>query len=178
MSALTLGRTLAATALVAAGGVAAASAATGDGAPASAAALKITPMRAGPVHLGDRYTSLRARGLVRRIGPGCELEENSRAARLKAPLRGTVNFSRRSPRKVDDILVTGGAKARGVGVGSRARAIRRAFPKARFVHSTEPVFGITLVKVPRGGGGRMQFAVSTKTHRVTLIGVPFIAFCE
>jgi len=164
--------------MAAAGGAAAASAAAGDGAPATAAALKITPMRAGPVHLGDRYTSLRAHKLVGRIGPGCELEENSRAARLKAPLKGTVNFSRRNPRKVDDILVTGGAKARGVGVGSRARAVRRAFPHARFDHGTEDMFGFTLVKVPRKAGGRLQFAISTKTHRVTLIGLPFIAFCE
>jgi hypothetical protein len=35
-----------------------------------------------------------------------------------------------------------------------------------------------LVKVLKGGGGRHQFGVSTNTERTTLIGVPFIPFCE
>jgi hypothetical protein len=163
---------LAALALLVVGGTAA----VADG--ASPPAQKITPLRVGGVHIGDRHRSLRARGLVGRIGPGCELAENTRSARLKAPLKGSVNYTQTTPRLVTDILVRGGAKARGVGVGARPRAIRRAFPKATFDHGTDAVFGITLVKVPRRGGGRLQFAVSTKTHRVTLIGVPFIAFCE
>jgi hypothetical protein len=155
---------------------AAATAAVADG--ASPPAQKVTPARVGGVHLGDLHRSLRARGLVGPIRPGCELAQNTRSARLKAPLEGSVDYTQSNPRKVADILVRGGAKARGVGVGARTRAIRRAFPKATFDHSTESVFGITLVKVPKSGGGRLQFAVSTKTHRVTLIGVPFIAFCE
>jgi hypothetical protein len=155
---------------------AATSAAVADG--AAPPVQKVTPARVGGVHLGDAHSSLRARGLVGPIGPGCELAQNTRSARLKAPLNGSVNYTQSNPRKVTDILVRGGAKARGVGVGARPRAIRRAFPKATFDHSTEGVFGITLVKVPKTGGGRLQFAVSTKTNRVTLIGVPFIAFCE
>ena len=31
---------------------------------------------------------------------------------------------------------------------------------------------------PKNGGGKLQFAVDTKTHRVVLIGIPLIAFCE
>jgi hypothetical protein len=43
---------------------------------------------------------------------------------------------------------------------------------------TEEVFGITLVKIPKNGGGRLQFAVDVDTKKVDLIGIPFIAFCE
>jgi hypothetical protein len=143
-----------------------------------AAAAKITPKGVDGVKLGRTFTALRQDGLVGRLRPGCELAANTRSAKLKAPLKGSVDFTLTSPRKVTDIAIRGGAKARGVGVGSRARAIRRAFPKAKFDHSTEDVFGITLVKVPKNGGGRMQFAVDEQTHKVTLIGVPFIAFCE
>ena len=40
------------------------------------------------------------------------------------------------------------------------------------------MFAITLVKVPTGSGGRLQFAVDTTTRKVTLIGIPNIPFCE
>jgi hypothetical protein len=143
-----------------------------------AATAKITPKGVGDVKLGRTFRALRDDGLVGRIRPGCQLAPNTRSAKLKAPLQGMVDFTLTTPRKANDILIRGGAKARGVGVGSRARAIRRAYPKAKFDHSTEDVFGITLVKVPKNGGGRLQFAVDEHTHRVTLIGVPFIAFCE
>ena len=143
-----------------------------------AASAKITPKGVDGVKLGRTFHALRQDGLVGRLQPGCELAPNTRSAKLKAPLKGTVDFTQTSPRKVADISIRGGATARGVGVGSRARAIRRAFPKAKFDHSTEDVFGITLVKVPKNGGGRLQFAVDEQTHKVTLIGVPFIAFCE
>ena len=50
--------------------------------------------------------------------------------------------------------------------------------KGKVDHSTESVFSITLVKIPRGGGGRIQFGIDTATHKVTLIGIPFIPFCD
>lgn len=166
-------------ALTVAGAVAAGAAAAPGRSGHAAAAQRITPSRVGKVHLRATYGSLRAAGLVHRIGRGCPLSgPGSRAARLKAPLKGSVNFTSRSPRRVTDIQVTGGAKARGVGVGARPGAIRKAFPKATFDHRTDKVFQLTLVSVPRNGGGRLQFAISTKTHRVTLIGVPVIPFCE
>jgi hypothetical protein len=144
----------------------------------AAADKKITPKGVDGVRLGRTFGAIRHDGLVGPIHPGCELAPNTRFARLKAPLKGDVDFTLSLPRKVTDITIRGGARARGVGIGSRPRAIRRAYPKAKFDHSTERVFGITLVKVPKNGGGRLQFAVSTQTHKVTLIGVPFIAFCE
>jgi hypothetical protein len=170
----------AAATLAAAGAVTAAATAPADPGPAhAAAAQKITSSRVGGVFLGDRYHLLRTAGLVGRIGPGCELAENTRSADLKAPLKGSVNFTQSHTRRVTDILVRGGAKARGVGVGARQSAVLHAFPRAVVDHSTDHVFGITLVRVPkRGPGDRLQFAVSTKTHRVTLIGLPIIAFCE
>jgi hypothetical protein len=155
-------------------GVAVAPAQTGQ----AAAAKRITSAGVGAVKIGRTFQQLRADGLVGRIRKGCELAPNTRSARLLAPLAGNVNFTQSTPRKVTDITVRGGARARGVGVGAKIPAIKAAFPKAKVDHSTDSVFGITLVKIPKNGGGRIQFAVSTTTKRTTLIGVPFIAFCE
>ena len=59
----------------------------------------------------------------------------------------------------------GGAKARGVGIGATIAQIQSAFPKAIIDHSTEQLFGITLVKIPKTGGGRIQFAVDVDTRQ-------------
>src|SRR6187402_3054861 len=147
---------------------------------AFAAAAVITPVRVDGVHLGDTHADLRARGKVGPIRPGCELAPNTRSAKLKAPLKGSVNYTLSSPRKVDSITITGGAKARGVGIGSKIPAILAKFPNAKVDHSTEQVFQLTLVRTPKRphSGGRITFGVSTQTKRTTIIGVPFIAFCE
>jgi len=147
---------------------------------AFAAAAVITPIRVDGVHLGDTHADLRARGKVGPIRPGCELAPNTRSAKLKAPLKGSVNYTLSSPRKVDSITITGGARARGVGIGSKIPAILAKFPNAKVDHSTDQVFQLTLVKTPKRphSGGRIMFGVSTQTKRTTIIGVPFIAFCE
>jgi hypothetical protein len=146
---------------------------------AAASAVKITPAGVGAVKLGDTFSQLRARHLVGPLGMGCQLAgPNARAASLRAPLKGTVDFTMSSPRKVVDISVRGGAAARGVGIGATIPQIKAAFPKAKVDHSTDHTFALTLVRIPKNGGGRMQFGVDTKTHRVTLIGVPAIPFCE
>lgn len=144
-----------------------------------AAAAKITPAGADGVKLGETYARLRARHLVGRIGKGCELAgPNARSASLRAPLKGSVDFTMSTPRKVLDITIRGGATARGVGIGATIPQIKAAYPKAKVDHSTEHTFAITLVRIPKTGGGRLQFAVDTTTHRVTIIGVPAIPFCE
>ncbi len=144
-----------------------------------ATAQKITPAGVGAVKLGRTYTSLRAAKLVGAIGPGCELAgPSTRSARLRSPLKGGVDFTQTSPRKVANIAVTSGATARGVGIGATASRIRRAYPKVVADRSTESVFAITLYKVPVSGGGRLQFAVDVKTKKVTTIGIPAIAFCD
>jgi hypothetical protein len=148
---------------------------------AIAAAAVITPVRVDGVHLGDTHADLRARGKVGPIRPGCELGgPNTRSAKLKAPLKGSVNYTLTSPRKVDSITITGGAKARGVGIGATIAQIKAKFPHAKVDHSTDQVFQLTLVKTPKRpvSGGRIMFGVSTQTKRTTIIGVPFIAFCE
>lgn len=145
----------------------------------AAQAPEITAAGVGQVRLGRTFRSLRAAGQLGRVRGGCELGgPDTRSARLRSPLRGSVDLSRSSPRRVRTITVTGGASARGVGVGSPRAAIRAAFPGVRFDRSTEPVFGITLATVPRSNGGRLQFGVDTSTNRVTFIGIPFLAFCE
>jgi hypothetical protein len=170
-------RTPLAAALAAAAAViapAAAPAATGRGAD-----QEISAERAGKVVLGASYRSLRSSGLLGRLRPGCPLAgTDTRVARLKAPLKGTADLTRRRPREVRAITVTGGASARGVGIGDRIADIRSAFPKAKVDRRTEEVFGITLVNVPKGGGGRIQFAVDVDSRKVTRIAVPAIQFCE
>ena len=144
-----------------------------------AATARITPAGVGKVKLGDTYAQLRNQHLVGAAQNGCELAgPNARAASLKAPLKGVVDFTMTSPRKVADITVRGGATARGVGIGATIAGIEAAYPKAKVDHSTDGTFGVTLVRIPKNGGGKLQFAVDTMTHRVVLIGIPLIAFCE
>jgi hypothetical protein len=144
-----------------------------------AAAKKVTPAGVGQVKLGKKFKKLRAQGLVGKLRKGCPLGgPGARSARLRKPLRGSVDFTRRKPRRAKSIVIRRGARARGVGIGDRIRDIRDAFPGAKVDHRTDETFGITLVKVPRRAGGRIQFAVSVRTKKATLIGVPAIPFCE
>ena len=148
------------------------------GAAAYAAAPQITADGVGDVELGAKASELKQAGLIGQLRSGCELAPNTRTAKLKPPLEGLVNFTQTTPRRANDIVIRGGAKASGVGVGSRKRKIKAAFPRVKFDHGTDEVFGITLAKVPKSNGGKLQFAVDVDTKKVTLIGVPFIAFCE
>jgi hypothetical protein len=146
---------------------------------AHVAAKKVTSAGVGQVKLGMTFAELREKRLVGKLRPGCPLAENTRAARLRSPLRGTVNFTQSGPRRVTDIAVRKGAKARGVGIGDRIRDIRDAFRRVRVDRSTEDVFRLTLVRIPKKGpGDRMQFSVPLDTKRIDLIAVPFVAFCE
>ena len=151
---------------------------------ASALTSRATPQRitaagVGAVKLGKTYASLRAAGRVGKIGPGCDVSgPQARSSVLRPPLNGSVDYTSKSPRRVRVIAIRGGATARGVGIGATVAAIRRAFPRATIDRTTEKVFGITLVKVPRGGGGRLQFAVATRTKKVVSIGIPFVAICD
>ena len=92
-----------------------------------------------------------------------------------------MNFTLHSPRKATDITISGGARARGgVGIGSTIQQIKAEFPNAKVDHSTDQTLQVTLVQTPKRpvSGGQITFAVSTHTHKTTIIGVPFVAFCE
>ena len=164
--------------------VTAATAAVLVAAAASALTVRATPQKitaagVGAVKLGTTYASLRAAGRVGKIGPGCDLAgPQARSSVLRPPLSGSVDYTFKTPRRVRVIAIRGGATARGVGIGATVAMIKRAFPRATIDRTTEKVFRITLVKVPRGGGGRLQFAVSTRTKKVVSIGIPFIAICD
>ena len=121
--------------------------------PASAAApQKITRNGVGQVELGMTFQELRDEGLVGRLRPGCELGgPNTRSARLRSPLRGVVDFTQTNPRRVTNVTILRGARARGVKVGDRIRDIKDAYPKAKVNRDTEEVFGVWLVRIPRGG---------------------------
>ena len=147
--------------------------------PASAAAPEDHQERRRPGQAGHDVPELRDKGLVGKLRPGCELGgPNTRSARLRSPLRGIVDFTQTNPRKVTNITILRGARARGVKVGDRIRDIRDAYPKAKVNRQTEDVFGVWLVRVPRNGGGRITFSVPVDTKRIDRIGVPFIPFCE
>lgn len=140
---------------------------------------KITPEGVGKLKVGMKHKRARELGLVGRIGPGCELGgPNTRSAQLKPPLRGSVNYTLTKPRRIRDITIKGGAEARGVGIGDTIPDVKAAYPKAKVDHSTDDTFLLTLVKIPKDGGGKLRFGVSTKTDKITVIGVPYIAFCE
>ncbi|MEA2423277.1 MAG: hypothetical protein QOF55_2376 [Thermoleophilaceae bacterium] len=160
-------------------GTSAALAGAGAAIALAASPAKITPSGVDGVKLGSTFTSLRQQGLVGKIKHGCELGgPNTRGARLSAPLKGSVNLTQSHPRRVTDITVEGGAKARGVGIGATISKIKAAFPKAQVDHSTDSTFALTMVRIPKGGGGKLTFGVSTKSHKTTLIGIPFIAVCD
>jgi hypothetical protein len=139
----------------------------------------ITAAGVGTVALGSTYATLRRSGRIATLRHGCELAgASARSARLRAPLRGSVDFTHTTPRRVQTITIVGGATASGVGVGATRAEVRRAFPHATAEHGSEQVFGITLFTVPRRDGGRFQFAVETDTGRVTQIGIPAIPLCD
>jgi hypothetical protein len=144
-------------------------------APARPGAAKITAAGVDGVKVGASYTSLRLAHKIAKATRGCELAgPNARSARLLAPLKGSVDLTLTRPRKVDTITVTGGARAKGVGVGSTLAAVKAAFPHAKVRHT----LGITVVRVPKADGGRFEFSLGAAGNKVEAIGIPHLAFCE
>jgi hypothetical protein len=160
-----------------AGGVAVAMADVSD----HPGAQPITASGVGEVELGTTYRTLHRHELVGKLRHGCELGgPNTRAAKLRRPLRGVVDFTLNNPRRATDITVTKGGAARGVGIGDSIKDIKKAFEHAKVDHSTDHTFGITLVRVQKKHSSktRFTFGVSTKSHHVRMIGIPFIAICD
>jgi hypothetical protein len=142
---------------------------------AAPGAAKISGAGVDGVKVGASYTSLRLAHKIAKATRGCELAgPQARSAELLAPLKGSVDLTITRPRKVDTITVTGGAKAKGVGVGSTRAAVKRAFPRAKF----RRVLGFSLARVPKSEGGRFEFLLGTNGKKVQLIGIPHVAFCE
>src|SRR4051795_652303 len=68
----------------------------------------ITGKSVGAVKIGSSYKVLRKKKLGGRIRHGCELGgPNTRSAKLKSPLKGSVDFTLKDPRKVTTINITG-----------------------------------------------------------------------
>jgi hypothetical protein len=154
--------------------------ALGPAAATAAAPQKITGKGVGQVKLGKTFQQMRDKHLVGKLRDGCELSgPNTKFSKLRSPLRGTVDWSKTATRKVRRVTITGGsAAARGVRIGDKLADIKNAFPKAKVDHAAEPIFGITLVKIPKNGGGRMWFGIPTNTKKISLIGVPNLSFCD
>ena len=154
--------------------------ALGPAAATAAAPQKITGKGVGQVKLGKTFQQMRDKHLVGKLRDGCELSgPNTKFSKLRSPLRGTVDWSKTATRKVKRVTISGGsATARGVRIGDKLADIKNAFPKAKVDHAAEPIFGITLVKIPKNGGGRMWFGIPTNTKKISLIGVPNLSFCD
>jgi hypothetical protein len=154
--------------------------ALGPAAAVAAAPQKITGKGVGQVKLGKTFQQMRDKHLVGKLRNGCELSgPNTKFSKLRSPLRGTVDWSKTATRKVRRVTVTGGsAAARGVRIGDKLADVKDAFPKAKVDHAAEPIFGITLVKIPKDGGGRMWFGIPTDTKKISMIGVPNLSFCD
>src|SRR6201989_2267069 len=133
---------------------------------AAPGAAKISGAGVDGVKVGASYTSLRLAHKIGKATRGCELAgPQARAAKLLAPLKGSVDLTISRPRRVDTITVTGGAKAKGVGVGSQRAAIKPAFPHVKFRH----VLGLTLATVPKADGGPFEFSLGTAGKKVDAI---------
>lgn len=172
-------RTLALTAAAVVTGALAIGAAADTRPTARIAAKKVTAGGVGQVKLGMTFKEARERGLIGRLRPGCEFGgPETRSASLRSPLSGFVDFTLTTPRRISNIYVRDGARARGVKVGDRIRDIKDAYPGAKVNRDTEDVFGVWLVRVPKSAGGRITFSVPVATKRIDAIGVPFIPFCE
>jgi hypothetical protein len=142
---------------------------------AAPGAAKISGAGVDGVKVGASYTSLRLAHKIAKATRGCELAgPQARAARLLAPLKGSVDLTISKPRKVDTITVIGGARAKGVGVGSTRAAVKHAFPRAKF----RRVLGLTLARVPKSEGGPFEFSLGPAGKKVDAIGIPHLAFCE
>jgi hypothetical protein len=156
--------------------------ALGPAAATAGAPQKITFKGVGQVKLGKTHKQLREQGLVGKLRKGCELGgPDTRTARLRSPLRGSVNYTLNSPRRVTDVTITGGATARGVGIGDKLKDIKAKFPNREVDHSQEDVFQAFFVFIPKSnpvGKIKMMFVIDSDTRRITSIGVPVVAFCE
>jgi hypothetical protein len=165
-----------------AAGVVVTALALGPAAATAAAPEKITFDGVGQVKLGMTHKQLREKGLVGKLRKGCELGgPDTRTARLRSPLRGSVNYTLNSPRRVTDITITGGATARGVGIGDKLKDIKAKFPKRKVDHSQEDVFNAFFVFIPKAnpvGKIKMMFVIDSDTRKITAIGVPVVQFCE
>ncbi len=148
------------------------------GAPA-ASSLQVTPGGVGSVRLGSPYAALLSGRHVETMTHGCEVAgPQTRSARLRGPLKGSVDLTANSPRHVAIITVTGGATAHGIGVGATLASAQAAFKGAKLDTRTSETFGVVLLTVPKGAGGPMQLAVDAATKRVTMIAVPHVALCD
>src|SRR6201989_3008353 len=142
---------------------------------AAPGAAKISGAGVDGVKVGASYTSLRQAHKIAKATRGCELAgPQARSAKLLAPLKGSVDLTITKPRKVDTITVTGGAKAKGVGVGSTRAAVKHAFPKAKFRRT----LGVSIARVPKSEGGPFEFSLGSAGSKVDSIGIPHLAFCE
>jgi hypothetical protein len=145
---------------------------------ADAATPKITFKGVGRVKLGRTSHGLRSEHLIGRLKKGCELAgPNLRVASLRPPLKGSVEFFKPKLRAFQ-ITITDGAKANGVGVGATLARVKAKFPHRQIDHSGESTFGLTFVDVPNKRKPKLQIAVDPKTRRVTMFGIPTLAFCE
>ena len=148
----------------------------------SASRYVLTERGTGRLLLGSSLGSIRARGLIGSLSPGCELAQpRPYVAPLRAPLVGTATFDgRKATSRLIVLSVRGGpvATSRGIAIGSRGLDALHAYPNAHIKNSAPSnpiVFHAVVIK--RDGRYRLWFLLDGRGH-VTSFEVPLPQICE
>lgn len=133
----------------------------------------------GQLRLGAKAKTLHDKGLIGKVGPGCELAPGERAARLSPPLGGTAIFFHPNNR-LSSIIITKGARTRRhIRIGSPLAHVLNRYPHATYMTPAQmSPFNVGMVTVPFHGHTVMSFLTSAATNRVIQIDIPLASFCE
>jgi hypothetical protein len=144
---------------------------------AASARFVLGPGGVRRIQVGRTFAYLRSRGLVGRLGPGCELAGPGQdfSADILGRLRGSVEFN--AQRRAVAVSVTRGAvTSRGIGIGARLARVKQVYPRARY--RLDPVFRVYFVRIPRRGNPAFTIVISGQTRRVTALAAPVLPVCE
>jgi hypothetical protein len=133
----------------------------------------------GPLRLGMTAADAEKTGLIGSVGPGCELG-GTEAAKLQAPLVGTVNFSEGKLESID--LRAGASTEEDVAPTATVEEITEAYDgengfTLKRIDETEEQYGFFMLEASKGGK-KYSFIVEVDEVRASSVAVPDPLFCE